>query len=66
LEGKKVNKNINKRELGCGWMQVGVQIDLAERGARILGEEVTAEGIQPHIIRLVPSKLVPIADLQRQ
>jgi hypothetical protein len=27
---------------------------------------VTAEGIQPHIIRLVPSKLVPIADLQRQ
>lgn len=38
-----------------GWMRRGTQIDAAEKGAKGGGEDITAENVSPHIIRMVPS-----------
>ena len=41
-----------------GWMRRGVQVDAAEKDKRGGGEEVAAESISPHIIRLMPTSLL--------
>lgn len=41
-----------------GWMRRGVQVDAAEKDKRGGGEEVAAENISPHIIRLTPTSLL--------
>ena len=38
-----------------GWMRRGSQVDAGEKGSKICGEEITAENVSPHIIRLMPS-----------
>ena len=38
-----------------GWMRHGSQVDAWEKGSKICGEEITAENVSPHIIRLMPS-----------
>jgi hypothetical protein len=46
----------------CGWLRCGTQVDAADKGLKIVGEEITAENVAPHIIRLMPSG-VPVGTL---
>jgi hypothetical protein len=38
-----------------GWMRRGFQVDAVEKGNKIVGDEVTAENVSPHIIKMVPT-----------
>ena len=49
--------NQNGGWVAHGWMRRGTQVDAAEKNNKVVGEEVTAESISPHIIRLEPYKV---------
>jgi hypothetical protein len=38
-----------------GWMRRGFQVDAVEKGMKTGGDEVTAENVSPHIIKMVPT-----------